>query len=109
MAVYLPDMKAIILLGTLKKQEQSHTQILCEFLSKRMKKKQVECEIIRLVDHTISTGTYSDMGKDDEWPKILKKIETARIIIFATPIWWVDTLRKCNESSNDWMKSTMNC
>lgn len=28
------------------------------------------------------------MGHGDQWPKILKKIMTSDILIFATPIWW---------------------
>ena len=28
------------------------------------------------------------MGSGDEWPRILKKVLGADIIVFATPIWW---------------------
>lgn len=81
-------MKAVILLGTLKREGQSNTQVLSEFLAERLKLKKVGCEIIRTVDHNILAGTCSDMGADDEWPEILKKILDADIIIFATPVWW---------------------
>lgn len=81
-------MKALILQATLKKKGQSNTQTLSEFFVEKLKEKKVECEIIKLVGYNILPGTYSDMGKGDQWPEILKKIIKADIIIFATPIWW---------------------
>lgn len=81
-------MKAIILIGTLKVTGLSNTAVLCEFLAERMKKAGVESEIIRLVEHRIPPGTYSDMGNGDEWPAILEKVRAASIIVLATPIWW---------------------
>ena len=44
--------------------------------------------MIRLVDYDIPAGTKSNMGKGDEWPRILEKILASDIIVFATPIWW---------------------
>ena len=81
-------MKAIILLGTLKQSGLSNTQTLCEFLAKKMKRADIRCEIVRLVDHHILPGTCSDMGNGDEWPGILQKVLDSDIVIFATPIWW---------------------
>lgn len=81
-------MKAVILLGTLKKDETSHTEVLCEFFSEYLQKEKAETEMIRLVDHHILPGTYTDMGKGDAWPAIFKKIIAADILILATPIWW---------------------
>lgn len=81
-------MKAIILLGTLKKDGLSNTEVLSEFLAGYFKKQDIDCSIVKLVDHNILAGTYSDMGTGDDWPKILKQILAADIIVFATPIWW---------------------
>ena len=81
-------MKATILLGTLKKEGLSNTATLSEFLAGRLERSGVDCEIIRLVDHRILPGTYSDMGAGDEWPAILKKLLRSEIVILATPIWW---------------------
>lgn len=81
-------MKAIILLGTLKKEGVSNTATLSEFLSSRMTGRGIENETIKLVDHNILPGTCSDMKSGDEWPAILKKILSADILVFATPIWW---------------------
>lgn len=83
-----PGLSAVILLGTLKKTEQSNTEILSEFFAERLDKRGATCEIVRLVDSNILPGTYSDMGEGDEWPPILEKVLAADIVIFATPIWW---------------------
>ncbi len=80
---------AIVLLATLKpKNELSHTSVLSELLMEKLKKLGVESEVVRLIDHVISPGIKENMGKGDAWPKILKKILMADIIIFASPIWW---------------------
>ncbi|PKV63415.1 flavodoxin family protein [Pontibacter ramchanderi] len=81
-------MKALILLGTLKKEGLSNTEVLSDFLMGHFKKHDIDCSIVKLVDHNIPAGTYSDMGPGDDWPKILKQLLAADIIVFATPIWW---------------------
>ena len=65
-------MKAVILLCTLKKTGLSNTQTLSEFFTEILGKQNIETELIRLIDHQVHTGTYSDMGEGDEWPGILK-------------------------------------
>ena len=80
---------AIVLLATLKSKNQlSHTAVLSKLLIEKLEKLNVQSEMIRLIDYDIKPGTRENMGKGDEWPKILKKILAADIIIFATPIWW---------------------
>lgn len=81
-------MKAIILLGTLKKEGLSNTEVLSEFLAGFFHKHNIECTIIKLVNYNILPGTYSHMGPDDDWPAILQQLLLSDIIIFATPIWW---------------------
>ena len=80
--------KAIVLLATLKKHELSNTETLCDFLLYRMVERDIECDMVKLVDCRILPGTYTNMGDGDEWPGILDKILASDIIIFATPIWW---------------------
>lgn len=86
------DLKAVILLATLKRkrsgQEFSHTETLCEVVVDCLRENGARSEIIRLVEFDIPPGTKSNMGPGDDWPGILKKILAADIIIFATPIWW---------------------
>jgi len=81
-------MKAIILLATLKQDELSNTEVLANFFSEKLKKNNINSEIIRLVNYNIPPGTYHNMGEDDDWPMILEKLKASEIIIFATPIWW---------------------
>ena len=81
-------MKAIILLGTLKTSGLSNTETLVDFFGEHLKKRDVDYEVIRLVQHNIPPGTYTHMGDGDEWPGILEKLTAADIIIFATPICW---------------------
>ena len=87
-----PDLRAVILLATLKHkrsgQEFSHTETLCEVVIECLRDNGVQSEMIRLVDLKIPPGTKSNMGPGDDWPGILKKILAADIIIFATPVWW---------------------
>lgn len=81
-------MRATILLATLKKTGLSNTETLCEFLSHMMERNGIQCEIVKLVNHEILAGTYSDMGAGDEWPSILERVLASDIIVLATPIWW---------------------
>ena len=81
-------MKAIILLGTLKKEGLSNTETLCEFFMDHLRQKEIDSEIIKLVNYNILPGTYTNMGEGDAWPGILEKLVAAHIIVFATPIWW---------------------
>jgi multimeric flavodoxin WrbA len=82
------SVKATILLGTLKRSGLSNTETLCEFLVGRMEENGVRCETVKLVEHTILPGTYSDMGEGDEWPNILRRVLDSEIVILATPVWW---------------------
>ncbi|GAA4792733.1 hypothetical protein GCM10023231_21140 [Olivibacter ginsenosidimutans] len=81
-------MKALILLTTLKKDSRSNTETLVEFLIPYLKAEKIETEIVKTVVHTVLPGTYTNMGEEDEWPEIYKKLVAADMIIFATPIWW---------------------
>jgi multimeric flavodoxin WrbA len=81
-------MKALILLGTLKNKGISNTSVLADFAISYLKKNNIECEVIRLVDHHIIPGTYIKSDEKDDFPAIYEKIKTADILFFATPIWW---------------------
>jgi multimeric flavodoxin WrbA len=81
--------KALFLLGTLKKQHAlSNTNVLCEVVADVFKKQEdVDSEIVRLRDYDIQPGTKTEIDGDD-WPKIVDKMIASDIIIFATPVWW---------------------
>ena len=84
-----PRIKALFLLGTLKKKQVlSNTAVLCEVVADVFKKQEdVDSEIIRLRDYDIQPGTKTNID-DDDWPGIVEKMIAADIIIFATPVWW---------------------
>lgn len=83
------QLRAVFLLGTLKKKQQlSHTQVLCDVVAEVFKEKEnVESDIIRLRDFDIQPGTKTEID-DDDWPGILERVFAADIVIFATPVWW---------------------
>lgn len=93
-------MKAIILLATLKNKGSSNTQALVEFFGEYLSEQKIDFEIIRLAEHKIVPGTYIKMNEKDDWPEIYQKILDAKIILFATPIWWnshSSELQRCIE------------
>jgi multimeric flavodoxin WrbA len=44
-------------------------------------------ETIRLADHDVKPGVISDAGPGDAWPDIRRRILSADILIFGTPVW----------------------
>ena len=81
-------MKALILLGTLKAKGRSNTETLVQFLGEYLKEQEIDFEIVKLAGHHIVPGTYTHMDIKDDWPAIYQKILEAKIILFATPLWW---------------------
>nr|WP_314844026.1 NAD(P)H-dependent oxidoreductase [uncultured Microbacterium sp.] len=44
-------------------------------------------ELVRAVDLTLSPGVEADMGGDDEWPSLRRRVLDADILVFVTPTW----------------------
>ena len=85
----MSKLKVIILIGSLKSgSKTTNTLILSQFLAKYLSDFDTEYKIIKLADHIIKSGTYTNEGTGDDWPSILEKILDSDIVIFATPIWW---------------------
>lgn len=81
-------MKVLIINCTLKPSPGfSNTDALIQKAVAQFKAMEIGSEVIRLVDYDVKPGNEADMGKGDEWPKILRKIKTCDIFIIATPIW----------------------
>lgn len=82
-------LKALFLNCTLKKSpEISNTRALIDKAVRLFSEMDIESEVIRVVDYNIKFGVYSDMGKGDEWPLILKKIKECDILVIGSPIWF---------------------
>lgn len=83
------NLKAVLLNCTLKKSpEESNTEALLKKVIEQFDDLEVTSDIIRVIDHQVARGVTSDEGDGDEWPKILKKIEAADILVIGTPIWF---------------------
>ncbi len=67
----------------------SNTEEVADMVVAHMKEYgEVESETVRLADKNIPVGLKFRESEDDEWPEIVRKIQEADIILFATPIWW---------------------
>lgn len=78
-----------MLVATLKaKPTESHTEVLCEVLAEELATHDISSDVIRLADHRIDPGIETHLAHKDDWPKLLKRVLDADIVIFATPIWW---------------------
>ncbi|OBA80210.1 flavodoxin [Mycobacterium sp. 1164966.3] len=65
----------------------SSSALMAEHVAKELRDADVECELIRCVDHAIAPGVEDDMGPGDEWPQIRRKALSADILLISTPIW----------------------
>jgi multimeric flavodoxin WrbA len=52
-----------------------------------LEREEVECEVVRIVDHEIPPGVESDQGEGDEWPAIREKVVESEILVIASPTW----------------------
>src|SRR3954465_11167944 len=82
-------LKAVLLNCTLKKSPAaSNTEALMKKVIEVLESLDVDCELIRVVDHNIPFGVESDLGEGDEWPSILEKVLAADILIMGMSIWF---------------------
>lgn len=81
-------LKVLFLNCTLKKTpKESNTEAFITHAATLFRELDVETECLRVVDYTINFGNTSNEGEGDEWPKILKKIKEAHMLVLATPLW----------------------
>jgi multimeric flavodoxin WrbA len=80
--------KALILNCTLKQSpEPSNTEALAGVVADALRERDVEVEMVRVVDHDVRPGVSSDEGDGDEWPALREKVVGAEILVMATPTW----------------------
>ena len=65
----------------------SSSTLMAEHVAGELRGRDVECELLRCVDHAIAPGVEYDMGPGDEWPQIRRKALNADILLISTPIW----------------------
>lgn len=81
-------MKALLINCTLKPSPAfSNTGALIEKAAAQLRDKNINTEILRIVDYNIKPGNSSDEGEGDEWSIILEKIKACDIFIIGAPIW----------------------
>lgn len=84
--------KTLVLNASLKHKDNPHpsnTEELAQLVLDNMAKHgEIDAEIVRLADYQIDVGLGFRESDTDQWPEIVAKIQTADVIIFATPIWW---------------------
>jgi multimeric flavodoxin WrbA len=79
---------ALALNCTLKSgKEKSSTDKLLGEVMDAFKELGVKGEILRVANFNVKPGVKNDEGKGDDWPRILKKLLGADILILGTPIW----------------------
>ena len=82
-------LRALFLNCTLKRSpEVSNTEALARNVIAWFDSREVDSEIVRVVDFRVPFGVTSDEGDGDEWPLILEKVKAADILVVCTPIWF---------------------
>jgi multimeric flavodoxin WrbA len=66
---------------------ESSSDLLASQLLDALADHGVTGRLIRAVDHVLSPGVEKDMGGDDEWPSVRRRILDADILVFVTPTW----------------------
>jgi multimeric flavodoxin WrbA len=89
------ELRALFINCTLKRSpERSHTDGLVQRSAGIMRRRGVEVEVLRAVDHDIATGVWPDMTehgwKADDWPRIFPRVLEADILVLCGPIWLGD-------------------
>ena len=89
------DSRALFLDCTLKRSpEVSNTEGLIDSSRHIMQAHGMQVEVIRPVDHDITTGVWPDMREhgwaDDDWPATFDKVLAADVLVLAGPIWLGD-------------------
>ncbi|ALX67376.1 flavodoxin family protein [Microbacterium sp. XT11] len=81
-------MKALVITCTLKPSPAaSSSELLASQLLSALAEHGVTGETVRAVDVSISPGVQADMGGDDEWPALRRKVLDADILVLVTPTW----------------------
>lgn len=81
-------MRALVLNCTLKPSpEPSNTEALAGVVVDELRRRGVEVEVVRVVDHNVLPGVQTDQGPGDDWPALHAKVLGAEILVMASPTW----------------------
>ncbi|MEU1348364.1 NAD(P)H-dependent oxidoreductase [Streptomyces sp. NPDC005795] len=80
--------RALALVCTLSPSPKpSSSQLLADQIMAELSGLGVQGETVRVVDHDVRPGVAQDMGDNDAWPALRRKVLAADILLVATPIW----------------------
>jgi multimeric flavodoxin WrbA len=81
-------MRALVLNCTLKSSPTtSNTQALADIVIAALREKDVDVDVVRVVDRNVPPGVETDLGNGDEWPELHAKLMDSEILVIATPTW----------------------
>jgi multimeric flavodoxin WrbA len=81
-------MRVIVISCTLKSAPSlSNTEALAEVVIDELRARGAEVELVRAADLNIPPGVETDLGSDDDWPEVHRKLLEAEILIIASPTW----------------------
>jgi multimeric flavodoxin WrbA len=84
----MESLRALVLVCTLKPSPaESSTHLLATQVVEELGKRDVDGEIVRVVDRRIKFGVTTDEGDGDQWPSIRERMLASDILVLATPIW----------------------
>jgi multimeric flavodoxin WrbA len=82
------ELRALALVCTLNPSPtRSSSQLLAQQILDELAGQGVATELVRVADHDVRPGVEADMGDDDEWPAIRRKIADVDILLVSTPTW----------------------
>jgi multimeric flavodoxin WrbA len=80
--------RALVLNCTLKPSPApSNTQALADVVISALEDRDVDVEVVRVVDRHIPPGVDLDVGDGDGWPQIHGSLLASDILVIATPTW----------------------
>jgi multimeric flavodoxin WrbA len=96
-------MRALLLNCTLKPTPQdSHTAQLASHVVDALRGLGVDVDVVRVVDHDVRPGVWTDMGDGDEWPRIHGPLTSAEILVMASPTWVAGRRASPSGCSSGW-------
>lgn len=66
---------------------ESSSELIARQVLDALAENDVHGDLVRAVDYALLPGVSADMGDGDEWPAIFERIQTADILLIATPTW----------------------
>lgn len=83
-----PTLTALALVCSLKRRPaESSSELIADQVLENLGVLGVDTDSLRCADFAIDPGVESDMGGDDQWPEIRRKVLEADILLMSTPIW----------------------